>query len=389
MPQGRVCPWDLLVGTQQIASLCSLTKGRAVCAGVGRQPFWRLFPEGVPCVPVLAGLVLVTSQLCCFCGGCHANSLSPGVRHLRACPRDRLLPFPGTPSPARLCQRMLLRAAGVLKSRTWSRRGKWWGSGLRGGSALVQCEPASPSHCLALHYFWTHVGRSSVGPQFGRTVGVLCRHQIAVSVTRSLVPFMVAPVGSACGPSTLWRYEVDVLVVRRCFSHGCSVSLVVTPGCSFLTSWRSGMLGACVVRLWSHVVTLVFCELHCLVRCVPRVCFRIVLSGLTLVAGRGIALSSFASALLEFRLLWLLFEFIAYLTGLNSNPSGSSDLWVAAQPSASLTGVWEVRWLALQQGPSVSCRRALLLLLGVRASSVVAGLLVLRLGLSSACMSVW
>ncbi|MQL73435.1 hypothetical protein Taro_005784 [Colocasia esculenta] len=28
-----------------------------------------------------------------------------------------------------------------------------------------------------------------------------------------------------------------------------------------------------------------------------------------------------------------LFKFIAYLTGLNSNPSGSSDLWVAARPS--------------------------------------------------------
>ncbi|MQM02989.1 hypothetical protein Taro_035761 [Colocasia esculenta] len=29
----------------------------------------------------------------------------------------------------------------------------------------------------------------------------------------------------------------------------------------------------------------------------------------------------------------LLFEFIAYVTGLNSNPSGSSDTWVAARPS--------------------------------------------------------
>ncbi|MQL73000.1 hypothetical protein Taro_005347, partial [Colocasia esculenta] len=55
----------------------------------------------------------------------------------------------------------------------------------------------------------------------------------------------------------MWRSEVAVPVVRRCFSRGCSVSLVVTPGCSFLTAWRSGML------------------------------------------------SSFASALLEFLLLWL------------------------------------------------------------------------------------
>ncbi|MQM16569.1 hypothetical protein Taro_049528 [Colocasia esculenta] len=33
------------------------------------------FPEGVPCVPVPAGLVLVTSQLCRFCGDCPACSL--------------------------------------------------------------------------------------------------------------------------------------------------------------------------------------------------------------------------------------------------------------------------------------------------------------------------
>ncbi|MQL98627.1 hypothetical protein Taro_031339 [Colocasia esculenta] len=36
--------------------------------------------------------------------------------------------------------------------------------------ALVQCGPASPSHCLDLRWFRSHVGRSGVGPQFGRTV---------------------------------------------------------------------------------------------------------------------------------------------------------------------------------------------------------------------------
>ncbi|MQL94107.1 hypothetical protein Taro_026759 [Colocasia esculenta] len=74
-----------------------------------------------------------------------------------------------------------------------------------------------------------------------------------------------------------------------------------------------------------------------------------------------------------------LFEFIAYLTGLNSNPSGSSYLWVVVRPSGSLAGVREDRWLAFQQGPSVSCRRVSLLLLGARAASMVASSLVLRL----------
>ncbi|MQL75304.1 hypothetical protein Taro_007665 [Colocasia esculenta] len=36
--------------------------------------------------------------------------------------------------------------------------------------------------------------------------------------------------------------------------------------------------------------------------------------------------------------LFALFEFIAYLIGLNSNLSGSSDPWVAARPSGSLAG---------------------------------------------------
>ncbi|MQL79933.1 hypothetical protein Taro_012365, partial [Colocasia esculenta] len=42
--------------------------------------------------------------------------------------------------------------------------------------------------------------------------------------------------GSACRPSTWWRSEVAVPVVRQCLSRGYSVSLVVTPSCSFLTS---------------------------------------------------------------------------------------------------------------------------------------------------------
>ncbi|MQM14919.1 hypothetical protein Taro_047856 [Colocasia esculenta] len=106
------------------------------------------FRKGVPCVPVLARLVLVMSQQCRFYGGCHASSLSPDARHLRACPRDKLLPLPGTPSPVHLCQKVLLQATGVLK-------------------------PVSPSHCLALRWFRSHVGRPGVGPQFSRTAVVV------------------------------------------------------------------------------------------------------------------------------------------------------------------------------------------------------------------------
>ncbi|MQM12391.1 hypothetical protein Taro_045312, partial [Colocasia esculenta] len=110
------------------------------------------------------GLPWLQASCAISVGGCHASSLSPDVQHLRTCPRDRLLLLPETPSPTCLYQRGLLWAAGVLKSHTWSRRGKWWGhrhepfvelSYLVWVSvvveALFRCGPASPSHCLALH----------------------------------------------------------------------------------------------------------------------------------------------------------------------------------------------------------------------------------------------
>ncbi|MQM20595.1 hypothetical protein Taro_053619 [Colocasia esculenta] len=278
-------------------------------------PSWG-FRKGCRMCLCLLGLSWLQASCAVSVGGCRQCSLSPGARHLRACPRDRLLPLSGTPSPARLLEGVL-RAAGMLKPRTWSRRGKQWGQqrrvvcrallaglSLRGGSALVRCRPASPSHCLALRWFRSRIGRSGVGPKFGRIAGVLCRHLTIGSVTHSLVPFVVAPEcvvprprgvsevqgGFACRPSTLWRSEVAVPVVRRCFSRGCSVSIVVTPGCSFPTSWRSGML-VFVLRLWSLLVAPVFRELRCLGGVRRGFAFALLCcSGPTMVVGRGVAL---------------------------------------------------------------------------------------------------
>ncbi|MQL89751.1 hypothetical protein Taro_022341 [Colocasia esculenta] len=120
--------------------------------------------------------------------------------------------------------------------------------------------------------------------------GALCRHPTVVAVTRSLVPSVRAP---------------------ECVRD----------------------VGACVVRLWSHVVAPVFREPLCLGGCVPRVCFRVVLT-------------------------LLLFEFIAYLTGLNSNPSGSSDPWVAARPSGSLVPGRSGRYSGIRaQGSNKICNK--------------------------------
>ncbi|MQM15586.1 hypothetical protein Taro_048532 [Colocasia esculenta] len=132
-------------------------------------------------------------------------------------------------------------------------------------------------------------------------------------------PFWGFPEGVSCVPVpaglVLSWSEVVVPVVKRSFLRGCSVSLVVTPGCSFPTSWRSGMLGACVMRIWSHVVAPVFREPLCLGRCVPRCCFRIVFDSAGSAGVEfGLTLSSFASALLEFLLLWLVRDWLSLLS---------------------------------------------------------------------------
>ncbi|MQM02179.1 hypothetical protein Taro_034942 [Colocasia esculenta] len=129
---GQGCPPDLLV--RNAAGWLAAFSDRSVPVS-----------QAVPCVPALA------------------DGPSGGFRKgCRAC----LCLLGLTPIPACLCQRGLLRAAGVLG-------------------------PASLSHCLALRWFRSHVGR------WESAAGV---HPTAV------------PVGSACGPSTLWRSEVAVPV---------------------------------------------------------------------------------------------------------------------------------------------------------------------------------
>ncbi|MQM22367.1 hypothetical protein Taro_055417, partial [Colocasia esculenta] len=81
--------------------------------------------------------------------------------------------------------------------------------GLSVRQVLFQWGPASPPHCLALCWLWSHVGSGLValavtvfhaGYEIGflvalacTVVGALGRHPTAVSVTCSLVPFVVAP----------------------------------------------------------------------------------------------------------------------------------------------------------------------------------------------------
>ncbi|MQM14728.1 hypothetical protein Taro_047663 [Colocasia esculenta] len=184
-------------------------------------------------------------------------SLSPGARHLRACPRDRLLPLPGTPGPRASVLEGVSPGGGVASFPVGSEcelqesvavvagcacfeRGccftraavgfifglrirsasllelsrclvchvaalveccdtclwllpalcylvvnsgevlpEFFSVGSGGGEvsevveALFRCGPASPSHCLTLRWFRSHVWRLGVGPQLGRAA-VVC-----------------------------------------------------------------------------------------------------------------------------------------------------------------------------------------------------------------------
>ncbi|MQL74342.1 hypothetical protein Taro_006699 [Colocasia esculenta] len=141
-----------------------------------------------------------------------------------------------------------------------------------------------------------------------------------------------------------------------------SLCLVQTPGCYFGNPFLGTVCGgtrvySCLTS-WSVRGAGWFCLWALdLVEVCAEGCFHIVFDsagsagvvlGWTLVVGHGISLFRCFVALysrltpllssVAFLQVLRLFEFIAYLTGLNSNPSGSSDPWVAARPSGSLVG---------------------------------------------------
>ncbi|MQL70631.1 hypothetical protein Taro_002937 [Colocasia esculenta] len=143
--------------------------------------------------------------------------------------------------------------------------------------ALFRCGPASPSHCLALRWFRSRVGRLNVGPQLGRAAVVgscSCWDSLASlyrggwrqeSAAGELEVGRCVLLLAACGVDlvvlavtefltlfpTLWRSEVVVPVVRRSFSQGCSV---FSRGGTWLflpDLVEVGDVGACVVTLVS------------------------------------------------------------------------------------------------------------------------------------------
>ncbi|MQL75662.1 hypothetical protein Taro_008036 [Colocasia esculenta] len=234
------------------------------------------FPGGVPCVPVPAGLVLVTSQLCRFCGDCPACSLFARCSALEGLSHLEVVSVSWDPHPREPIE-------GVLRATNSELRGKrglgsddesfvelsCLGLGRRGVWSSWRRLDSPLSHCLSLHWFWSHVVVSGVRPQLGQAAvlrelvcfcggsvspfaGAEAGARLASRACGLLVPLLAAsggglvavvvttfphdflfrvPVrggtgvcglptswrvrvrsGSACGPSTLWRSEVAVLV---------------------------------------------------------------------------------------------------------------------------------------------------------------------------------
>ncbi|MQL75336.1 hypothetical protein Taro_007711 [Colocasia esculenta] len=123
------------------------------------------------------------------------------------------------------------------------------------------------------------------------------------------------------GLVSLASWAVLVVSILRVLS-GC---LVQEPICYFSNPFLGTVRGGTRVCGFPDLVECPRCRL------LPHVFDSAGSAGVVFSLTR--VMVEFCFRLLEFLLLWLLFEFITYLTGLNSNPSRFLDPWVAARPS--------------------------------------------------------
>ncbi|MQM07119.1 hypothetical protein Taro_039956 [Colocasia esculenta] len=212
---------------------CSVAAGGSCGAwrGVVEARRWRVSAgapgQGCPLDLLVGNATALADNLSggCFRKGCRACLYLLGL----------LLPLPGTPIPGRLCERELLRATGVLEC------GLEWRT--QSGGENDQLVLLTASLCVGSGATEV-VGRSQrLTPNccFSNPfLGVVCG---GTGVCSSLTSWSVR----GAGWFYLWALNlVEVRGGRACgetsFSLGCLVSLGVTPGCSFPTSWRSGML---------------------------------------------------------------------------------------------------------------------------------------------------
>ncbi|MQL92486.1 hypothetical protein Taro_025106 [Colocasia esculenta] len=274
------------------------------------------------------------------------------------------------------------------------------------------CVPASPSHYLTLCWFRSCVGRSGVGPQLGRAAVVcgcvLCCGSLASLYLGRLqagvggwgvggwtvcpllssrwqrlgcsccdgISHVVSKVVLLVGPRPCGWSEVAVPVVRRClltwlFGVSHDDTWLFLP--DLVEGWD---VGACVVRLWSNAVALVFHELLD-PGCGSWPCSVLLLCSTlqevfsTLLLSRVVCFSfcwssccsgrdSLSQEFITERSWW---RFVASCVASSVScergaPVPSSDPWVAVRPLGSLAGVWEVGSL---QYPSALTRAQLVL----------------------------
>ncbi|MQM18824.1 hypothetical protein Taro_051821 [Colocasia esculenta] len=159
--------------------------------------------RAVPCVPALAdgpsggfrkgyraclcflGLSSLQASCADFCGGCPASSLFARWSALEGLFVRQVVTVTWDPQP-RTSVRGSSLGGGCAQVTDLEQKGKTVGIEAVWVTEVVEalfwCGPTSPSHCLTLRWFWSHVGRLGVGPQFGRTavvVVVLCCGSLA------------------------------------------------------------------------------------------------------------------------------------------------------------------------------------------------------------------
>ncbi|MQL68885.1 hypothetical protein Taro_001161 [Colocasia esculenta] len=140
-------------------------------------------------------------------------------------------------------------------------------------SAAGELEEWTVCPPLSCVWRWLDCSCCDVASHVGSEIGFLVALVYTVVAPNCCFgnPFLGAVCGGTAGCSSLTSWHVRVLLI---WLHGVSRgdTWLFLPD---LMEVRD--VGACVVRLWAHVVAPVFRDLRCLGRCVPRVCFRVVL----------------------------------------------------------------------------------------------------------------
>ncbi|MQM12369.1 hypothetical protein Taro_045286 [Colocasia esculenta] len=223
---------------QNSAGFCSvwcIPVSRAVpCVPtLAEGPFWG-FPEGVPCVPMPARLVSVTSQLCCFYWWLPRQFSFARCSALEGLSVRQVVTITWDPQPCTSVSEGVAPSGRRAQVTYLEQKGKMlvWVSEVV--EVLFRCGPVSRSHCLALRWLRSRIGRSQqlVSWRSGLCALLLAAYGggldaliVMVFHAVSEIGFLVALVYTVASIPTRSECELQESVAAvagyACFERGC------------------------------------------------------------------------------------------------------------------------------------------------------------------------